>query len=152
MDTSSQTLDAAAATATGDASSPGWVQDGLMSDIIGALRTVHDPEIPVNLYDLGLIYRIDVKDQGLVEIDMTLTAPGCPVASEMLGWVKTAVSGLEGVAEAKVNLVFDPPWDQSRVGRSQAGTRLGIGSRPGISRQFRALFATRYLATRGSGG
>ena len=125
MDTSSQTLDAAAATATGDASSPGWVQDGLMSDIIGALRTVHDPEIPVNLYDLGLIYRIDVKDQGLVEIDMTLTAPGCPVASEMLGWVKTAVSGLEGVAEAKVNLVFDPPWDQSRMS-DEAKQELGL--------------------------
>jgi FeS assembly SUF system protein len=122
MDTSSQTLDAAAATATGDASSPGWVQDGLMSDIIGALRTVHDPEIPVNLYDLGLIYRIDVKDQGLVEID---TAPGCPVASEMLGWVKTAVSGLEGVAEAKVNLVFDPPWDQSRMS-DEAKLELGL--------------------------
>jgi len=125
MDTSSQTLDAAAATATGDASSPGWVQDGLMSNIIGALRTVHDPEIPVNLYDLGLIYRIDVKDQGLVEIDMTLTAPGCPVASEMLGWVKTAVSGLEGVAEAKVNLVFDPPWDQSRMS-DEAKLELGL--------------------------
>jgi len=125
MDTSSQTLDAAAATATGDASSPGWIQDGLMSDIIGALRTVHDPEIPVNLYDLGLIYRIDVKDQGLVEIDMTLTAPGCPVASEMLGWVKTAVSGLEGVAEAKVNLVFDPPWDQSRMS-DEAKLELGL--------------------------
>ncbi|MGO8846268.1 MAG: DUF59 domain-containing protein [Methylocella sp.] len=125
MDTSSQTLDAAAATATGDASSPGWVQDGLMSDIIGALRTVHDPEIPVNLYDLGLIYRIDVKDQGIVEIDMTLTAPGCPVASEMLGWVKTAVSGLEGVAEAKVNLVFDPPWDQSRMS-DEAKLELGL--------------------------
>jgi len=125
MDTSSQTLDAAAATATGDASSPGWVQDGLISDIIGALRTVHDPEIPVNLYDLGLIYRIDVKDQGLVEIDMTLTAPGCPVASEMLGWVKTAVSGLEGVAEAKVNLVFDPPWDQSRMS-DEAKLELGL--------------------------
>jgi FeS assembly SUF system protein len=125
MDTSSQTLDAAAATATGDASSPGWVQYGLMSDIIGALRTVHDPEIPVNLYDLGLIYRIDVKDQGIVEIDMTLTAPGCPVASEMLGWVKTAVSGLEGVAEAKVNLVFDPPWDQSRMS-DEAKLELGL--------------------------
>ena len=125
MDTSSQTLDAAAATSAGDASSPGWIQDGLMSDIIEALRTVHDPEMPVNLYDLGLIYRIDVKDQGLVEIDMTLTAPGCPVASEMLGWVKTAVSGLEGVAEAKVNLVFDPPWDQSRMS-DEAKLELGL--------------------------
>jgi metal-sulfur cluster biosynthetic enzyme len=79
----------------------------------------------VNLYDLGLIYRIDVKDQGLVEIDMTLTAPGCPVASEMLGWVKTAVRGLEGVAEANVNLVFDPPWDQSRMS-DEAKLELGL--------------------------
>lgn len=125
MDTSSQTLDAAAATATGDASSPGWVQDGLMSDIIGALRTVHDPEIPVNLYDLGLIYRIDVKDQGIVEIDMTLTAPGCPVAGEMLGWVKTAVNGVAGVAETNVNLVFDPPWDQSNMSE-EAKLELGL--------------------------
>jgi len=99
MDTSSQTLDAAAATRR-EMRLARLVQDGLMSDIIGALRTVHDQD-PVNLYDLGLIYRIDVKDQGLVEIDMTLTAPGCPVASEMLGWVKTAVSGLEGVLKQK---------------------------------------------------
>ena len=96
-----------------------------MNDIIGALRTVFDPEIPVNVFDLGLIYRIDVKDQGIVEIDMTLTAPGCPVASEMLGWVKTAVNGLEGVAEAKVNLVFDPPWDQSRMS-DEAKLELGL--------------------------
>jgi len=152
MDTSSQTLDAAAATATGDASSPGWVQDGLMSDIIGALRTVHDPEIPVNLYDLGLIYRIDVKDQGLVEIDMTLTAPGCPVASEMLGWVKTAVSGLEGVAEAKSIL------SSIRLGISQgcrtkpswnsAWYRLSSWNKPPVP----SAFCNPVLATRGSGG
>ena len=125
MDTSSQTLDAAAATATGDASSPGWVQDGLMSDIIGALRTVHDPEIPVNVFDLGLIYRIDVKEQGIIEMDMTLTAPGCPVAGEMLGWVKTAVNGVAGVSETNVNLVFDPPWDQSNMSE-EAKLELGL--------------------------
>ena len=125
MDESSQTIDEAPATATGETSSSGPVYSALMNDIIAALRTVFDPEIPVNLYDLGLIYRIDVKDQGIVEIDMTLTAPGCPVASEMLGWVKTAVSGLEGVAEAKVNLVFDPPWDQSRMS-DEAKLELGL--------------------------
>ena len=83
--------------------------------VIAALRTVHDPEIPVNVYDLGLIYRIDVKDQAFVEIDMTLTAPGCPVAGEMPTWVENAVSAVPGVSGARVNMVFDPPWDQSRM-------------------------------------
>jgi FeS assembly SUF system protein len=87
----------------------------LTERIIAALRTVHDPEIPVNIYDLGLIYRIEPKQQGLVEIDMTLTAPGCPVAGEMLKWVETAVSGVENVGSVDVNLVFDPPWDKSRM-------------------------------------
>jgi FeS assembly SUF system protein len=93
--------------------SPG--ADSLTERIIAALRTVHDPEIPVNIYDLGLIYRIEPKQQGLVEIDMTLTAPGCPVAGEMLKWVETAVSGVEDVRSVDVNLVFDPPWDKSRM-------------------------------------
>jgi FeS assembly SUF system protein len=83
--------------------------------IIAALRTVQDPEIPVNIYDLGLIYRIVLGGQGFVEIDMTLTAPGCPVAGEILGWVEKAVRGVDGVGNVKVNLVFDPPWDKSRM-------------------------------------
>lgn len=87
----------------------------LMVGIIAALRTVHDPEIPVNIYDLGLIYRIDPKDDGLVEIDMTLTAPGCPVAGELLNWVEKAVLEVTGVDTVKVKLVFDPPWDTSRM-------------------------------------
>jgi len=100
--------------AVGDASEA--VESGSLTEhIIAALRTVHDPEIPVNIYDLGLIYRIEPKDQGLVEIDMTLTAPGCPVAGEMLKWVQTAVSGVAGVGTVDVNLVFDPPWDKSRM-------------------------------------
>ncbi|HEY9214389.1 MAG TPA: iron-sulfur cluster assembly protein [Ancylobacter sp.] len=86
-----------------------------MESIIAALRTVHDPEIPVNVYDLGLIYRIEPQSQGCVEIDMTLTAPGCPVAGEMLSWVQKAVSEVAGIASVKVNLVFDPPWDNSRM-------------------------------------
>jgi FeS assembly SUF system protein len=125
MDTSSQTIDAAPTNAMEEMSSTGWASDGLTNGIIGALRTVHDPEIPVNVFDLGLIYRIDVKDEGIVEIDMTLTAPGCPVAGEMVGWVAAAVKGVEGVAEAKVNLVFDPPWDQTRMSE-EAKLELGL--------------------------
>lgn len=87
----------------------------LTERVVAALRTVHDPEIPVNIYDLGLIYRIEPKPEGLIEIDMTLTAPGCPVAGEMLKWVETAVGGVEGVGRVDVNLVFDPPWDKSRM-------------------------------------
>ncbi|WP_137043005.1 iron-sulfur cluster assembly protein [Pseudolabrys sp. FHR47] len=86
----------------------------LNDNVIAALRTVLDPEIPVNIYDLGLIYKIELKDQ-FVEIDMTLTAPGCPVAGEILGWVEKAVGGVNGVGGVKVNLVFDPPWDRSRM-------------------------------------
>jgi len=102
--------------AAGDArTSPAEAVSDLTELIIAALRTVHDPEIPVNIYDLGLIYRIEPKQQGLVEIDMTLTAPGCPVAGEMLKWVEAAVSGVEGVGSVEVSLVFDPPWDKSRM-------------------------------------
>jgi FeS assembly SUF system protein len=100
-----------------DAASPTLVATGascLIEEIIAALRTVHDPEIPVNIYDLGLIYRIEPKE-GLVEIDMTLTAPGCPVAGEMVKWVEQAVGGVVGADTVDVNLVFDPPWDKSRM-------------------------------------
>jgi len=93
--------------------------------VIAALRTVHDPEIPVNVYDLGLIYRIDVKDQAFVEIDMTLTAPGCPVAGEMMNSVHEVVSVIEGVCDVQVNLVFDPPWDQSKMSE-EARLELGL--------------------------
>ena len=87
----------------------------LTRDIIAALKTIYDPEIPVDIYELGLIYRIDIADDRTVTIDMTLTAPGCPVAGDMPGWVQKAVSEVEGVKEVKVNLVFDPPWDTSRM-------------------------------------
>jgi FeS assembly SUF system protein len=93
--------------------------------IIAALRTVHDPEIPVNIYDLGLIYRIEPNGRGFVEIDMTLTAPGCPVAGEILNWVQNAVSNVEGIDSVKVNLVFDPPWDKSRMSE-EAQLELGL--------------------------
>jgi FeS assembly SUF system protein len=95
--------------------SSAWRGEALTDGIIAALRTVQDPEIPVNVYDLGLIYRVDLGEQGAVEIDMTLTAPGCPVAGEMLGWVQNAVSAVAGVGTVKVNLVFDPPWDNSKM-------------------------------------
>jgi len=89
--------------------------DALTDAIIAALKTVYDPEIPADIYELGLIYNVDIDDDGFVAIDMTLTAPGCPVAGEMPGWVENAVSAVPGVAGAKVNMVFDPPWDQSRM-------------------------------------
>ena len=89
--------------------------DRLTDAIIAALKTVYDPEIPSDIYELGLIYKVDVDDSKFVNIDMTLTAPACPVAGEMPGWVETAVAGVPGVAGAKVTMVFDPPWDQSRM-------------------------------------
>lgn len=87
----------------------------LREPIIAALRTVHDPEIPVNIYDLGLIYRIDISDQGDVDIDMTLTAPACPVAGMMPLMVKDAVTKVEGVGCVNVQLVWDPPWSQANM-------------------------------------
>lgn len=83
--------------------------------LVAAFKSVYDPEIPVDIYELGLIYRVDVADDRLVTVDMTLTAPGCPVAEEMPGWVETAVRKVEGVRDVKVNMVFDPPWDMSRM-------------------------------------
>jgi FeS assembly SUF system protein len=89
--------------------------DRLTDDIIAALKTVYDPEIPADIYELGLIYRVAIKDDRFVDITMTLTAPGCPVAGEMPGWVENAVSGVAGVSGVKVDMTFDPPWDQSRM-------------------------------------
>jgi FeS assembly SUF system protein len=97
----------------------------LVDAIVAALRTVHDPEIPVNIYDLGLIYRIEPTVPGAVEIDMTLTAPGCPVAGEMLNWVRDAVNGVDGVEHVTVKLVFDPPWEQSKMSE-EAKLELGL--------------------------
>jgi FeS assembly SUF system protein len=89
--------------------------DRLTDDIIGALKSVYDPEIPVDIYELGLIYRIDIDDDRNVTVDMTLTAPGCPVAGEMPIWVESAVGSVAGVGDVKVKMVFDPPWDPSRM-------------------------------------
>ena len=85
------------------------------ADIVAALKTVFDPEIPADIYELGLIYKIDISDERDVTVDMTLTAPGCPVAGEMPIWVENAVGSVAGVGQVKVNLTFDPPWDQSRM-------------------------------------
>jgi FeS assembly SUF system protein len=87
----------------------------LTAEMIAQLKTVYDPEIPVDIYELGLIYKIDVAPNRDVTVDMTLTAPGCPVAGEMPGWVKEAIAKVEGVGDVTVNMVFDPPWTQDRM-------------------------------------
>ena len=87
----------------------------LTTDIIAALKTVYDPEIPADIYELGLIYRVDIEDDRTVKIEMTLTAPGCPVAGEMPVWVHDAVASVEGVMDVDVDLVFDPPWTPDRM-------------------------------------
>jgi FeS assembly SUF system protein len=87
----------------------------LTDAIVAALKTVYDPEIPADIYELGLIYNVDIDDERNVAIEMTLTAPGCPVAGEMPGWVENAIGAVPGVKSAKATIVFDPPWDQSRM-------------------------------------
>ena len=93
--------------------------------IVDVLKTVYDPEIPVNIYDLGLIYKVDVKDEGDVDIDMTFTAPSCPAADFILEDVRQKVDSLEGVKNATVNLVFEPAWDQSMM-TEEARVELGF--------------------------
>jgi FeS assembly SUF system protein len=87
----------------------------LTDQIVGALKTVFDPEIPADIYELGLIYKVDIDDDRAVTIDMTLTTPNCPAAADLPGQVENAVAGVTGVREAKVNIVWDPPWDPSRM-------------------------------------
>jgi FeS assembly SUF system protein len=87
----------------------------LTDEIIASLKTVYDPEIPADIYELGLIYRIDISDQRAVTIDMTLTTPNCPAAQELPIMVENAVLSVPGVGETKVNIVWDPPWDPSRM-------------------------------------
>lgn len=98
--------------------------DRLTNDIVAALKTVYDPEIPCDIYELGLIYKVEIDDDRNVTVDMTLTAPGCPVAGDMPVWVENAVNTVAGVAGTKVNIVFDPPWDQSRMSEE---ARFAIG-------------------------
>ena len=119
MDSLNETADAVAtpagAAAPPASSLPPEELDRLTDAIVAALKTVYDPEIPADIYELGLIYRVDIADDRHVAIDMTLTAPGCPVAGEMPIWVENAVAAVPGVREVKVTMVFDPPWDQSRM-------------------------------------
>ncbi len=96
----------------------------ITADVVKSLKTVYDPEIPVDIYELGLIYRVDLDDDRLLTIDMTLTAPGCPVAGEMPGWVEGAVRGIDGVDDVKVNMTFDPPWTPEKMSE-EAKLELG---------------------------
>lgn len=97
----------------------------LTADIVAALKTVYDPEIPADIYELGLIYKIDVDDERNIAIDMTLTSPGCPVAGEMPSWVENAVASVPGVGVVTVKLTFDPPWDKDRMS-DEAKLLLGM--------------------------
>ena len=93
--------------------------------IVDVLKTVYDPEIPVNIYDLGMIYKIDVNDEGVVDMDMTFTAPSCPAADFILEDVRTKVESVEGIKTANINLVFEPAWDQSMM-TEEARIELGF--------------------------
>lgn len=97
------------------ASLPPEEVERITADLIGVLKTVYDPEIPVDIYELGLIYKVDLDDDRNLTIDMTLTAPGCPVAGEMPGWVENAAMSVEGIKDVTVNMVFDPPWGPERM-------------------------------------
>lgn len=106
------------APAEADAKSSAIPQDELdtiTDSLIQELKKVYDPEIPVDIYELGLIYKVDINDDRHVDIEMTLTAPACPVAGEMPGWVEDAARKVEGVRSAKATIVFDPPWAPSRM-------------------------------------
>lgn len=96
----------------------------ITADVVRALKTVYDPEIPVDIYELGLIYKVDLSDARLLTVEMTLTAPGCPVAGEMPGWVEGALRGVEGVEDVAVTMTFDPPWTSERMS-DEAKLELG---------------------------
>jgi FeS assembly SUF system protein len=87
----------------------------ITDDVVAALKTVYDPEIPADIYELGLIYRVDIKDDRSIDVDMTLTTPNCPAAAELPQMVENAVASVAGVGPVTVQVVWDPPWDQSRM-------------------------------------
>ncbi len=103
----------------------GREQQGLRGQVIAALRTLYDPELPVNIYDLGLIYALDIDAAGQVDIRMTLTAPGCPVAQTFPAQVEKTVAAVAGVTCARVEIVWEPPWEQSRMSEA-ARLQLGL--------------------------
>ena len=105
--------------------SPSSTDHPLFGEVIQAIKSVYDPEIPVNIYDLGLIYRVSISDENAVEVDMTLTAPGCPVAGEIPGWVADAIEPVPGIKQVDVEIVWDPPWDMSRLS-DEARLELGM--------------------------
>jgi FeS assembly SUF system protein len=126
-DLPAKTTGEAAAMATSPHSASGIPPEELArltDDIVSALKTVYDPEIPADICELGLIYKIDIEDDRSVKIEMTLTAPGCPVAGEMPGWVQNAVGAVEGVSDVDVEMVFDPPWTPDRMSE-EAQVALG---------------------------
>ncbi|MFT4150434.1 MAG: SUF system Fe-S cluster assembly protein [Paracoccaceae bacterium] len=104
---------------------PSTTEHPLYDSVVDACRTVFDPEIPVNIFDLGLVYTITISDESEVDILMTLTAPGCPVAGEMPGWVTDAVEALPGVKQVDVKMVFDPPWGMEMMS-DEARLELGF--------------------------
>jgi FeS assembly SUF system protein len=114
-----------AATPVPGSSIPPEELEQLTADIVAALKTVYDPEIPADIYELGLIYKIDVDDARNVAVEMTLTSPGCPVAGEMPAWVENAVASVAGVGQVSVKLTFDPPWDKDRMS-DEAKLALGM--------------------------
>lgn len=104
---------------------PSTTDHPLYAPVIEACRTVFDPEIPVNIYDLGLIYTVEIDAEGVVTVVMTLTAPGCPVAGEMPGWVQDAVGAVPGVRQVEVEMTFDPPWGMDMMS-DEARLELGF--------------------------
>jgi FeS assembly SUF system protein len=114
-DTKSETKPAATPAVETASAIPAEEMTRLTDEIVGALKTVYDPEIPADIYELGLIYKVDIDDDRMVNIEMTLTTPNCPSAEELPGQVENAVTSVPGVREAKVNIVWDPPWDPSRM-------------------------------------
>jgi FeS assembly SUF system protein len=117
MDESNPDIGGAAAAAAAEQPSaiPADEMGRLTDEIVGAIKTVYDPEIPADIYELGLIYKVDIDNDRMVKIDMTLTTPNCPSAAELPTQVENAVASVPGVREAKVNIVWDPPWDPSRM-------------------------------------
>jgi FeS assembly SUF system protein len=108
-------VEAVAAPAGSQPDLPDEEIERITRDVIAALKSVHDPEIPSDIYELGLIYQVDLEDEGVLKVEMTLTAPGCPVAGEMPGWVRDACETVDGVDRADVSLTFDPPWTPERM-------------------------------------